>query len=165
MAACAAPPAGPPSAADMAAINTLRDNFVNAFNSSDAQKIVDGYTADAITLPAHHAQIVGKDAILAYNRDFFSQMSGHISLKAEETKTAGDWGFDRGTYTMTVTPKAGGAPMNDQGKYIVIIQKQSDGSWKLTRDIDNSDLPMPMPTMTPPQPPEPVTAKGRGRGK
>lgn len=43
---------------------------------------------------------------------------------------------------MTMTPKTGkGKPMSDKGKYIVVLQKQADGSWKIVRDISNSDLP------------------------
>ena len=162
-AACApaAAPPGPPSGDDATKINALRDNFVAAFNAGDAAKIVDGYTVDAVVMPSHHAMVTGKDAILAMNRDQFSQMSFHIALKPVETTVSGDWGYDRGTYTMTVTPKAGGAPMNDEGKYLVVIQKQADGSWKVTRDIDNSDMPMPMPP--PPPTPEPAKAKGKGK--
>lgn len=163
-AACApaAAPPGPPTGDDVAKINALRDNFVTAFNAGDAAKVVEGYTTDAIAMPAHHAMVTGKDALVAFNREQFSQVSFKMTLTPAETVVAGNWGYDRGTYTMTVTPKAGGAPMNDAGKYLVVIQKQSDGSWKVSRDIDNSDMPMPMP---PPPPPAPEPVKGKGRGK
>ena len=162
-AACApaAAPPGPPTGDDVAKINALRDNFIAAFNAGDAAKIVDGYTADAVVMPSHHAAVTGKDAILALNREQFSQASLKITLKPLETTVSGNWGYDRGTYSMTITPKAGGAPMNDEGKYLVVIQKQADGSWKVTRDIDNSDMPMPMPP--PPPTPEPAKAKGKGK--
>ena len=136
----------------------MRDNVVAAFNSGDAAKVVEGYTADVIAMPAHHALVSGKDAVLAYNREFLSQMSAKLTLTPAETIVAGDWGYDRGTYTMTLTPKAGGTPITDTGKYLVIIQKQTDGSWKVTRDIDNSDQPLP-----PPPSPAPEPAKGKGK--
>ena len=160
-AACAAPtPApGPATGDDLTKINALRDNFVAAFNAGDAAKVVAGYTTDVIAMPAHHAMLSGKDAVLAYNRDFFSQMSPKLTLTPLETTIAGNWGYDRGTYSMSLTPKGGGASMTDKGKYLVIIQKQADGSWKVTRDIDNSDEPMPEP----PPPPPPTTTKGKGK--
>ena len=150
---------GTPTGDDATKINALRDNFVAAFNTGDAAKIVDGYSADAVGLPAHHPAVGGKDSLLAYHREQFSQLSFKVALTPVETIVAGDWGYDRGTYTMTITPKAGGGPMNDTGKYLVLLQKQVDGSWKVTRDIDNSDMPMPMP----PPPPEPAKTKGRGQ--
>jgi ketosteroid isomerase-like protein len=44
--------------------------------------------------------------------------------------------------------------MPDSGKYIEIWRKQSDGTWKLVRDIFNSDLPLPTPTPVPAQRPK-----------
>jgi ketosteroid isomerase-like protein len=44
---------------------------------------------------------------------------------------------------MSIAPKAGGTPMEDAGKYLVILQRQPDGGWKVTRDIDNSSRPLP----------------------
>jgi len=36
-----------------------------------------------------------------------------------------------------VTPKAGGESIQLEGKYLVVFQKQPDGSWKAARDIWN----------------------------
>ena len=41
-------------------------------------------------------------------------------------------------YAMTMKPKTG-ASIADVGKYLSVWQKQSDGSWKMVRDISNSD--------------------------
>jgi ketosteroid isomerase-like protein len=30
-------------------------------------------------------------------------------------------------------------PIDDQGKYLVIFQRQADGSWRVARDMDNSN--------------------------
>ncbi|MDA2927836.1 hypothetical protein MYX78_11520 [Acidobacteria bacterium AH-259-G07] len=35
-----------------------------------------------------------------------------------------------------------GEPIEDNGKYIVILQKQPDNAWKIARDIWNSDNPV-----------------------
>ena len=53
-----------------------------------------------------------------------------VELAVDETRTAGDVGFERGRYTMTITPKAGGAPMKDEGRYILLLQKQATGRGK-----------------------------------
>ena len=57
-------------------------------------------------MPSHHAAVTGKDAILAYNRDFFGQVTAHIAVTPLETKLMGDWAYDRGTFTMTVTQRS-----------------------------------------------------------
>jgi len=162
-AACAPPaaPPGPPTGDDATKINALRDGFMAGFNAGDAAKVAEGYTSDGVDMPAHHAMVVGKEAIAAYNREVFSQISAKLTITPVETVISGNWGYDRGTFTMMVTPKAGGPSMTDQGKYIVLLQKQSDGAWKVTRSMDSSDLPMP----TPPPPPPAPEAKPKGKGK
>ena len=43
----------------------------------------------------------------------------------------------------TLTPKAGGEPTEDSGKWLGILKRQPNGSWKVHRDIWNSDKPFP----------------------
>ncbi len=52
----------------------------------------------------------------------------------------GDMAIESGSFTMTLLPK-GGKPMDDKGKYLTVWQRQADGSWKILRDITNTDLP------------------------
>ncbi len=59
-----------------------------------------------------------------------------------ETQVAGDWAYDRGNYTVTVTPKSG-KPMEASAKYLIIVKRQPDGSWKVYREISNSNNPPP----------------------
>jgi ketosteroid isomerase-like protein len=48
-----------------------------------------------------------------------------------------------GTYTMTLTPrKAGAKPLpTEEGKYIEVLKRQGDGSWKIIYDIWNPNAP------------------------
>jgi ketosteroid isomerase-like protein len=50
--------------------------------------------------------------------------------------------FDRGTYRWKAVPRSGGDAIEDHGKYPVILQRQPGGSWKVARDMDNSDRPL-----------------------
>jgi ketosteroid isomerase-like protein len=40
-----------------------------------------------------------------------------------------------------MTPKQGGKTIPIDGKYMTILAKQSDGFWKIHRDIFNSNVP------------------------
>ena len=66
-----------------------------------------------------------------------------ITLSLEEVEVAGDWGFIRGTSPVTLTPQAGGEPLQDEGKYLSIRKRQPDGSWKIFWAIWNSNNPLP----------------------
>ena len=85
--------------------------------------------------------MTGHDAIMSYNKGLFDNFAAKLTLASDETKVFGEMAYDRGRYTMEITPKAGGAPITDEGKYLVLLQHQSDGSWKVSRDIDNSSKP------------------------
>lgn len=130
-----------PSADDTAAANKVRDDFAAAFNAGDAAKVASLYASDAVMMPTHQPVISGHDAIENYHKTFFEMYTAMINITSAESKMFGDRAMDRGTYTIQLTPKAGGSPMMDEGKYLILLQRQSDGSWKVTHDIDNTSLP------------------------
>lgn len=151
--AAPAPPAPANDApADLAAIGAARDAFVKAYNSGDAEAVGRMYTADAISEPNHQPTLKGREAIVAAQTAMHEHVGLALTLTPEETRTAGAAGFDRGVYTVTVTPKAGGPATTVQGRYFVFYVKDSDGSWKVARDMDNAAAPM-APAMSA----EPVT--------
>lgn len=49
--------------------------------------------------------------------------------------------FARGIYTYFAEPTQGGDPIWWDGKYLTMFQRQPDGSWKIYRDVFNSNLP------------------------
>jgi len=158
LAACgpAAPEVNAP--ADIAAVNTLRTTFLTAFNSGDAAGVAATYTANGTSSGNHEATVTGHDAILAAQKAQFDQMTAKLDLMPDETMTFGTMGHDYGRYKITMTMKAGGATMSDEGHYVVLLEKQADGSWKVAHDIDNSSMPMPPP-------PAPAAPPAKGRGK
>ena len=73
-------------------------------------------------------------------KSFFEQCTDiNLISTTEEIIVSGDWAFDRGPYTVTFTPKAGGEPMRDSGRGMDFFKRQPDGSWKTYREIWNND--------------------------
>jgi len=128
------------SEADRTAIRQAEENDMKLMNAKDWKGDSALYTEDAIQLPPNQAAVQGKASIQAWMEAFppFS----NFQEQSLEIEGQGDLAFDRGTYSMTVTP-AGAAPIEDRGKYLIIWRKQADGSWKVLRAIYNSDLPLP----------------------
>jgi len=129
-------------AADTAAINALDDQYAAALNSSDAAAVAATYADDAIEMPPNLAAREGKQAIQAAYEAMFKENGIKFTITTLETQVLGDWGYDRGSYTSTATPKSG-KPMEDSGKYLGIAKRQPDGSWKVYRVIWNSNNPPP----------------------
>jgi len=126
------------------AIDRTREAHVDALNRGDADGWAAAFADDAVQMPPNGPANVGKDQIQAFCGAMLSAFGAEFSLAPEEVRSAGaDWAFERGTYEITLSPKAGGEPINDAGKYITLYQRQPDGSWAMARDIWNTSNPPP----------------------
>ena len=111
-----------------------------AWIAGDASAVADFYAGDAILLPQNQPPIIGKDAIRSGFETFFEQFSVSGSSEILELEVGGDWAYMRGTYTITVTPKAGGPPVEeDRGNWLWIVKRQPDGAWKIFRAMGASE--------------------------
>ena len=145
--------------ADIAAIGAVRTAFVKAFNAGDAAGVAALYTADGQSQSNHQPAAKGHDAIMAANKARSDAMNATLDVMPENTMSNGTYGMDRGSFKISLTPKAGGPAMTDEGHYLVLLLKGADGAWKVSLDIDNSSMPMPAP------PPPPAMAPMKGKGK
>jgi len=150
MTACAASePAAPvhDMAADLAAITQVRDGYAAAFKAVDAAGIAALFEADGQMMEAGLPTATGTAAIEAAMKTAFGMMTrGDTIITPEKTDVVGDLAYEVGTFKSTAT-MTGGEMMTDEGRYLVVLRRQADGSWKLVATIGNSPtMPaMPMP--------------------
>ncbi len=126
--------------ADVETIKSLTEEYDATLNAGDLDNWVSLYTDDALRMGPNMPTLVGKDAIHDFYQPFFEQNAIDIKETCEEVIVCGDWAFVRGTYTYTITPKVGGEPSRDTGKWVAFHKRQPDGSWMIYRNIWNSDL-------------------------
>ena len=125
--------------ADVEAIKSTLEKFDAALNASDLDGLMSCFTEGSVRMPPNRPALVGKEAIRDMFQSRFERITTEVHNTSEEVIVCGDWAFVRGTYTVTSTPKVGGEPIRNIGKWITIWQRQPDGSWKLHRGIYNSD--------------------------
>ena len=131
------------SAADKAAIEAQDATYIKNITAGDATALVKAYyTNDAVFMPPNMPLVTGSAAIEATMKAF--PPITNYSLHSDEIAGVGDLAYARGRYTLTLNPP-GMAPIPDSGKFIDIWRKQPDGSWKVARDIFNSDVPLAEP--------------------
>jgi uncharacterized protein (TIGR02246 family) len=129
---------------ELEGVDSLRDAHVAALNAGDADAWVACFTSDAVQMPPNYPANVGIEEIGGWSGGMLTAFGAEFALSAEEVQQAGaEWAFERGTYTITLTPRSGGDPIRDVGKYITIYQRQADGTWLMARDIWNSNNPLP----------------------
>ena len=121
------------------AIDSAIAGYHDGLLKGDTAKMSNVYTTDAMVLFPNAPVARGRSGI----SQLFAGLLANFTVTAATFKTTdlivtGDYAIETGTYEMTMRPKKG-APIADVGKYVSIWQKQSDGSWKMVRDISNSD--------------------------
>jgi uncharacterized protein (TIGR02246 family) len=126
---------------DLKAIDVVRDAHVAALNAGDAQAWVAQFTDDAVQMPPNAPPNVGAANIASWSQAFLDHFRVRFALAVDEVRVSGEWGFERGTYTIGLTAKAGGPAMQEIGKYLTVYQRNPGNTWRMARDIWNSNSP------------------------
>ena len=123
---------------DLAAIAAFNGRYLQAINDEDIAALSALTTEGHIMLAPNRAPIVGKVANDEANGRAFEQFDFDETWTPVETVVSGDWAYQRGTFTVIATPKAGGDRRETGGSFLRIYQRQPDGEWRMIRDMFNS---------------------------
>jgi ketosteroid isomerase-like protein len=110
------------------------EKFAAAYNKGDVVAIGAMYTEDAIAFPPGGDLVKGRAAIEVMWKDVQAAGLTDLALQTLSVERDGSLAIEVGT----ATAKIKGAPQRI--KYVVTWKRQSDGGWKLYRDIWN-DMP------------------------
>lgn len=130
------------SDADKQAIRDMAAAFSTAVNAKDWATAAGQFADNGIMMPSNGPEVSGQANIQAWMAAY--PTFSNFSTSAVEVEGNGDVAYARGMYEMDVTMPGMAAPMHEKGKWLEILRKQADGSWKVTHDIFNSDLAMMM---------------------
>jgi ketosteroid isomerase-like protein len=125
-------------AADLAAIEKLRQQDIAATLSRDPVALTDLWTDDAIRLGGGQAE-VGKQVIRASNerqtanKDF--KVLSYVPEIKDFTFVDGGWAVEWRTYTASIVATSGGEPKQVRGTVLLVLKKLPDGSWKCFRGM------------------------------
>jgi uncharacterized protein (TIGR02246 family) len=114
------------------AIEAAVTRYVAASNRGDADALMELYAEDAVLLPPDHEPIEGRQAIGEFWRQGTDQ---GLEVRTLRVDTDGKLGYLVGRYMLPATEDEPA----DSGKYVMCLERQIDGSWKLTADIWNSN--------------------------
>ncbi len=128
-------------AADVRTIESVFKAYKKTLENGDLEAWLALWTDDLVQMPDGAPSRIGKPELRVRTRDMLAVWSLEFGAEdTQEVRVAGDWAFSRGTYTATFTPRAGGRPFMVDGKFLTIFQRLPDGTWKIHRDIFNSNV-------------------------
>ena len=130
-------------AADPAAVRRVIDSvnavLIEALTKEDAAAQSALYAPDGMVMLSEMPAWKGRAAIEENAKGMFEAMDvKDFKVTTDNVEIAGDLAVETGTFSMTIVPK-GGKATPEAGKYITVWKRQTDGTWKIYRDISNSD--------------------------
>lgn len=149
LAACQSAPAPAPaglSEKDVSDIKATVDRWVNDFVTNQRDSVANLMTADLVMLPPNTKPLEGRDAAMGYLKAY--PPIAQFTVTTAEVVGLGDLAYVRGTYSIDVTLPAG--PAHEEGTFLEIHRKQSDGSWPYARLIWHATAPPAAPAPSPP---------------
>ena len=117
----------------------MGEDYNKAENAGNVSAKVALYTDDAVLMLPNKPAVTGKEAIRSWHQASYNQVALQQTSSTDEIEAFGDWGFARGSYSATISPRAGGDSTQQNGKWLVIVQRQRDGSWKIACDMWSSN--------------------------
>jgi len=128
--------------ADISAIKEVLPQYAVGINTGDFELWISLWADDGVQMPPGAPARIGKEQIGEAAKPAFDKMNRDITIHIKEAKVYGDLGLTRCTYTLKMTPKAGGETITlPEGKALTLYERQSDGSWKIIYDCFNSNAP------------------------
>lgn len=127
---------------DQASIRAVDEAWASSARAGNGEAIAALYASNAVLLPPGEPMVKG-EAAKKYWVDFTNGFSGPTELNTVAVEGSGDVATAIGTYKMTLTPKKAGAkPLpTEEGKYLEVLKRQDDGSWKLIYDMWSPNAP------------------------
>lgn len=115
--------------------------FAAAINAKDLARLGAAYTDEAVLMPPNGQIVKGKAQIQAFWKELIDQGMRVESMTSSGSAGSGAWGYDSGVAELRFAP-AFGSPVLDTIKFVTILERGADGTWRIARDIWNSDLPI-----------------------
>jgi uncharacterized protein (TIGR02246 family) len=130
--------------ADIAAIREVLGQYAVACNTDDFDLWMSLWARDGTRMAPNAPAQIGKEQIREAVKPLFEGMNLDMNIHIEEAEVYGDLGLTRCTFTLKVTPKAGGEEIvvYPDGKALTLYERQSDGSWKIAYDCFNTKVPL-----------------------
>lgn len=130
-------------AAEVAKVQEFGTKYAAAMNVGDFERWMALWDADGVRMPPNQPRSIGLEQIRATSKpDFDAFDFTGFEVYPSEIQVLGDWAFMHGLYEAAMTPKAGGDTLTFTGKYLSILKKQTDNSWKVYIDCFNGNEPL-----------------------
>jgi len=117
------------------AVQKANADWAEAMKTGDAAVIAAPYTDDAVFVLTDGKTLQGRAAIEAMYRDGFRKgaLASATRIDSKSLVRDGDFAYESGDADVSVVRQ--GKTITRGGRYLTVWQAQSDGAWKIVRNI------------------------------
>lgn len=126
------------SRAEIALRKTTQD-WALACNTKQLDDLVELYVPDATVLRPNVPAVRGAAAIREFFFGLLDAGMSEVEIDPLRAELFGDYGYETGR-CKSLVPSAMGKRREERGKYLVLLNRQANGEWKIVADSWSSDL-------------------------
>lgn len=120
---------------EVEAIAAWFDRYLAAINAGDLEGWLGFVADDAVIMPPDEVPISGMEAIRPRYEVVYATWAFDFRARVDDIVVAGDLAVLRAFYDETVTPRGEGELISFSGSWLMVLRRQTDGSWKLWRNM------------------------------
>src|SRR6056297_551673 len=120
-------------------ITEVSNARAKAFNDMNANEISRYFTSDGVLMAPGKQASIGQKAVAKYYQAIFDEFDVVLKSHYVEVQVSGNMAYGRGEAIVHATSKIDGKESVSKSKYLNILERQNDGSWKTTHDIWNTN--------------------------
>ena len=116
--------------------------YVEPFRNGDIDRWISAFDPQALALHNRRLPDRGREAIAAFGRMVHEHfILAEYEVKVTDIRHSADWVYTAGLYTTKFVARADGSEPfgREQGKFLLLWERQADGGWKIILDTGNSN--------------------------
>ena len=129
---------------DVYAINVAKSNYREGFNTADVERVLSVFAPEFTDMSDSRPTRYRADAAVKLRRfliELFAEYDAKLNVIINAISVFGDNAFDYGWHELTLTPRNGGEPVYRRTRYCELWSKRPNGDWRISRFMDNPDVP------------------------
>lgn len=122
-------------------IEAFNQRFIDAHLKMDNAAIMGLWAEDGVSLLPELAPMVGKKTIASFLEDVVARMPGYhmgkFEIDFQGMEVNGEWASEWATEHQVVAAPPGKENFEGYGKMLLVLHKEADGNWRITREMWN----------------------------
>jgi uncharacterized protein (TIGR02246 family) len=125
-------------------IEAFNKKYIAAHLRMDNAAVLSMWAEDGISLLPATDPMIGKEAIGKFMDEVVGRMPGYhmqkMDVDFQGIEVSGDWASEWAEEHQVVQPPPGRRVIDSYGKLLLVLHREADGNWRITREMWNQGM-------------------------